>query len=81
MGALVDSLSPEAVGEPLQGQSFLMRNRAAALWAEYAKAHAKARAALAEGRDGVAGRAFREGYEAGLAEPPPPADAKGAGGG
>ena len=80
MAALVDSLSPEAVGEPLRGQSFLMRNRAAALWADYAKAHAKTRAALADGRDGVAGRAFREGYEAGLAEAPAAPEAKAAGG-
>jgi predicted component of type VI protein secretion system len=73
--ALVDSLSPDAVGEPLKGQSFLMRNRAAALWAAYVEAHAKACEALADGREGAASRAFREGYDAGVAgQPTGPAD-------
>lgn len=68
LAALLDSLSPEALAEPLKGQSFLMRNRDAALWAEYEKAHAQALKALAEGNGGVAARAFRDGYDKGVSE-------------
>ena len=53
---LLQALSPETAAERLNGQSLLMKNKAAALWAEYLQLYAEAAKA------GEA-RAFREAYQ------------------
>ena len=60
---MLDVLSPEAMGESLNGRTFLMGARTAALWAAYEQAHAEAQK-LAESETGVArSPAFREAYD------------------
>ncbi len=41
---MLEALSPQTTEAKLEGRSFLMKNRAAALWAEHAEAHAAAAA-------------------------------------
>lgn len=58
--ALLAELAPEAIVEALDGGgSLFMKKKFEALWAEYGKAHAKARKALG-GK--IGGSAFREAY-------------------
>ncbi len=72
--AILGALAPAVAAERLKGQSFVMKNKAAALWEEYLQVHAEL-SGRAAAPDGPVGRAFREAYESVLAacavEPPP----------
>jgi predicted component of type VI protein secretion system len=62
LAAVLADLAPDAIARQAKGQSFLVK-RAEVLWAEYARAHARA----SEELNGAVPRAFREAYRAGPA--------------
>lgn len=68
VGATIDGLAPEAAEESLKGQSFLLKNRAGAAWAEYQRLWSEFRRQAEDSSDSAINRAFRDAYEARLRE-------------
>jgi predicted component of type VI protein secretion system len=75
LAATLDGLSPEAVEARVSGQSFFLKGKGAAAWAEFAAMHDQFCRETNEDPDGVISREFRAAYARRLAE----LDARGAG--
>lgn len=68
VGATFDGLAPEAAEEALKGQSFVLKNRAQAAWAEYQRLYAEFRARADDDPDSPINQAFRAAYQDRLRE-------------
>jgi predicted component of type VI protein secretion system len=68
VASTVETLSPDKVEDQLKGQSFVLKNRAGAAWAEYLKLYDEFRTQADNNPDSTINRAFRAAYERQLEE-------------
>lgn len=68
LGVTLDALSPEAAEAEIKGQSFVLKNRSSAAWAEYVRLYAQFRQQADDNADSPINREFRAGYERQLQE-------------
>jgi len=68
LATTLDAVDPAKIGARLDGRSFVLKNRDAAAWAEYANVYRHLSAEAADNRDSEINRAFRAAYDQRLRE-------------
>lgn len=73
MRAVLDLVSPAAIGRRIEGQSAFLKTRPALCWAEYEKAHGEVQEQVLQQREGPVSQAYLAAYRQAAGEADPPA--------